>query len=94
MEELCDWVHSFKVIKLYNLIATSVASILWTLWKIRNKACFKNVYTDDPVNVVSRISHNINASAGLQQIKFRDRVRFGAKLLLVVASEIFRRKKG
>jgi hypothetical protein len=27
MEELCDWVHSFKVVKLHNLIATSVSSV-------------------------------------------------------------------
>lgn len=50
-------------------MASGVASVLWGLWKIRNKACFQHVYPADPNSLVIVISQLLFSWSILQRKK-------------------------
>ena len=75
-------------------MATGVASVMWSLWKTRNAACFNNVFPYDPTSVIAKKAHWMESWAKLQIPGRRDLQLRGARMLLRVAAEIFSKKKG
>jgi hypothetical protein len=47
------------------LVAVGVDAILWTVWNVRNGACFRNIIHVDHVSIMAKISHYIHFWAGL-----------------------------
>ena len=87
LEELYDWILSFEGNGVRQVVESGVASVLWGLWKIRNKACFQHVYPADPNSLVIIISQLLFSWSILQRKKLGKILCYGAKLLLVVASD-------
>jgi hypothetical protein len=48
MDEVCDWLLKFKDLKARQVVAIGVVTVIWGIWKIRNKACFQNIFHVDP----------------------------------------------
>lgn len=71
-----------------------VASILWTSWKTRNRACFDSVLPYDSVELIYHIFYWIDFWCELHKPKVRRALQQGARLLRRVAGEIFNRSKG
>jgi hypothetical protein len=94
MEDLCSWTLNFKGKGSKALATVGVAAILWTIWNVRNGACFRNIIPVNPVSIVAKISHYIQFWAGMQRTKLRDKQREGAKTLLSVANDFFHRSNG
>jgi hypothetical protein len=40
MDEVCDWLLKFKDLKVRQISAVGVITVIWGIWKIRNKALF------------------------------------------------------
>uniref|UniRef100_J3M899 Uncharacterized protein n=1 Tax=Oryza brachyantha TaxID=4533 RepID=J3M899_ORYBR len=73
-----NWMRGFnKATK--NLVAIGVSAVLWSIWKIRNNACFQDKFPNDPVEIKGD-------RAG--------KLENGARLLKQVAMEIYDVKHG
>jgi hypothetical protein len=79
--------------KTQTLIATSWAAIIWSIWKFRNDACFKNAFPADQVSFIASISHMLQSWNCLQRRQLGDRQQAGTRSLLVVANSFFNRNK-
>jgi hypothetical protein len=76
-----------------KLAAVVIAAVLWGIWKTRNLACFEKKWSDDPISVVFKICYWINFWSSLQvKDSARDRLRWLAKLVERVATEVFNTK--
>lgn len=64
------------------------------MWKTRNRACFENVMPYDPIGVVFQICHWIEFCSELQKTEVEKALRQGARMLKMVAAEIFNRYSG
>jgi hypothetical protein len=40
MDEVCDWMLNFKDLKVRQVVAVGLVTVIWRIWKIRNKAFF------------------------------------------------------
>jgi hypothetical protein len=94
MDEVCDWLLKFKDLKVRQISAVGVITVIWGIWKIRNKACFQNILPVDPNGVVSYISQLQLSWIALQRRNLRKFQTIGAKLLVLVASEFFHKSRG
>jgi hypothetical protein len=56
MDKVCDSLLKFKDLKARKVVAIGVVTVIWGIWKIRNKACFQNIFHVDPNGVVTFIS--------------------------------------
>jgi hypothetical protein len=55
MGEICGWIYEFRDSDFFNVVASGVAAVLWSMWKIRNRAKFDKVYPVDPNSIMYRI---------------------------------------
>ena len=92
-EMIPGWLESFRIIDRF-LVSTGVAALIWAIWKTRNNACFNGVILQDPTSIVFMMSHFISYWTGLQKQKLQSLQRKGAKLLVLVATDVFHRKRG
>jgi hypothetical protein len=85
---------SFKDVSMRKLVAVGITALLWTLWKIRNKASFQNIFPVDLDIIMFSVSHMISTWAILQKKGLRSRQCAGARVLLDVASKVFNKSQG
>jgi hypothetical protein len=52
LEKVCDWMLTFKDLKVRQFVAIGIVSVIWGLRKIRNKACFQHIYPVDPNGII------------------------------------------
>ena len=72
-----------------------LATVLWGIWKTRNRACFENKWPKEPHEVSMRVSFWIEFWSKLQVMEgAKLELQQGAKVLERVASEIFRASRG
>lgn len=65
-----------------------LAVISWTIWKIRNSACFDNKKIDDPRVVVNLVGYWLNSWSIMQTKQAnREALSWGVKLFEQIASE-------
>ena len=78
-----------------NLIMVGAGAIMWSIWKMRNNACFRSIRPNDPVIVTNAVCHWISSWAILQvKVQNRDALNWGAKLFARLSSEVFQAVKG
>jgi hypothetical protein len=85
MGEVCETVRGFLILRILVLKNVVATAVLWSLWKIGNKASFDKVYPMDPNSIIYRISRILSYWVILQKKNLRNRQRVGARILLVVA---------
>lgn len=77
-----------------KIFTVGVASIIWSIWKARNLACFQGKWPSEPSVVLFRVSFGIN---DLSVVQGKEDAKLGlqqcAKLLERVATKIFHAKK-
>uniref|UniRef100_A0ACD5TEX8 Uncharacterized protein n=1 Tax=Avena sativa TaxID=4498 RepID=A0ACD5TEX8_AVESA len=65
-----------------SLVAVGVASVVWSLWKTRNAACFNNFFPYDPTSVLAQSALSMNWWADLQIRGLRGLQHRGARMQL------------
>ena len=90
-DSLPSWLVIFPV-KDTVLILVGVAELIWAIWKTQNNACFNGVILQDLTSIVFLIAHFISYCAGLQKTSLQSTQSRRAKLLVLVATEIFHRR--
>ena len=75
--EICSWIKGFKGTGFQQVMSSGIAAVLWSLWKIRNRACFQNIYPVDPNVIILGIVRKMEYWSLLQKGKIRDRLRYG-----------------
>jgi hypothetical protein len=72
-----------------EFVIVGTATVIWSIWKTRNLACFDKKWPDEPFSVVLNFLY-IN-TLSLLQVKegARNRLEFYAKVLEKVAKEAF-----
>jgi hypothetical protein len=73
------------------LIAVGVATVLWSIWKARNLACFEGKWPSETCSVVFQVAYWVQWWSKLQVKEHNmEKLVFFAKVLEKVAVEIFR----
>jgi hypothetical protein len=77
-----------------EILAVGVADVIWSIWKMRNLACFEGEWPNEPCIVILKICYYIKCWS-LLQVKedVKDQLDFCAKLLEKVAKEVFGARK-
>lgn len=89
-----SWLPSFSG-QTKKLMMVGVAGLLWTLWNIRNKACFNNARLTSPFGVVKLLCYWLNNWSVLQRREAsQSLLRWGIRLIEQVAREIFEASRG
>ena len=66
------WTHAYMVglgflgQRIRKKVFAGVATLMWSIWKARNLACFQHIWPADPSVVMFRMSHWINEWSFLQ----------------------------
>lgn len=55
-----DWLGSFPGCQC-KLIQCGGAAVVWTIWKTRNAACFKQKFLADPAAVIYTLCNNLDS---------------------------------
>jgi hypothetical protein len=76
------------------VIFLGCAAFLWSIWNIRNKACFHGKLPHDPIECIFSLCHWIDQWKVLQKKKVQEVAEQGSLLLRRVASEAFNRACG
>jgi hypothetical protein len=84
---------SFKDLKVRQVAAVGIVSVIWGLWKIRNEVCFQHIYPVDPNCIIIFISQLQLSWIALQKRNLQRFQTIGVKLLLV-ASEFYHKSRG
>jgi hypothetical protein len=72
-----------------------IAAVFWGIWKTRNLACFQKKWPDAPLSVIHRICYWIDWWSSLQvKDSARDLLRWLAKLLGRIATDVFNTRRG
>lgn len=62
---LGSWLNSFTTDR--ELVLCGGVAVVWTPWKVRNAACFKNLFPEDPASVIFQISNHLSSWIILQR---------------------------
>ena len=96
-ENLPSWICSFPG-KIRSYMAVGITAVMWAIWRARNTACFDGVIPQDPTVILFvilfQVGHYLSFWPGLQKAELRKTQVNGAKLLVLVATEIFHRRQG
>jgi hypothetical protein len=88
------WLQGLRGIN-RKLAAVVIAAVFWGIWKTRNLACFQKKWPDAPLSVIHRICYWIDWWSSLQvKDSARDRLRWLAKLLGRIATDVFNARRG
>lgn len=67
-----------------------MVAVVWTIWKSRNAACFKNKQIQDPIDLINDVCFWIESWSILQKSEdVREKLQLGVVLLRKVAADIY-----
>jgi hypothetical protein len=89
-DDLPSWCNTFSAGS-RSLIAIGTADVIWTIWKTRNDACFRDKYPYDPTGIVCILAHYILVWANFQRQKLQKLQHCGSRLPVLMATEVFYR---
>ena len=73
-----------------KLLTVGIASVLWSIWKARNMACFQHVWPAEPFAVLRQTCYWIDHWSNWQgKEDAKAELQQAAKLLEQVAGEVF-----
>jgi hypothetical protein len=71
-----------------NVQILGVAAICWTIWKLRNRACFEGKLIKSPIELILYATVFMNYWAGLNSVADQENIRRGARNLVNVAESM------
>jgi hypothetical protein len=71
-----------------NVQILGVAAICWTIWKLRNRACFEGKLIKSPIELILYATVFMNYWAGLNSVADQENIRRGAGNLVNVAESM------
>ena len=90
---LGPWINRFRGSLKKNMLV-GISAILWTIWKLRNKAIFENDKVTDPSVPVHLVANLISDWSVLQTKPHDQRVlQEGARIYNQIAGEIFEKMR-
>lgn len=80
-----------KVGKTENqLMMVGVSAVFWTIWKIRNTACYENTRIDKPIVVIHMVIHWLSSWSIMQTKQVnKEALMWGTKMFELIANEVF-----